>query len=472
MGEARKQAGRKKRSNRKSNHDFFTVGLGASAGGIKALEEFFQHMDAASGMAFVVVLHISPEHESNLAPLLQRYTTMPVIQVQETVKVEPDHVYVIPPGKHLELTDGMLRPTEPENDRGRRVPIDLLFRSLGHVYREHAIGVVLSGTGTDGTLGLRRIKEEGGISIVQDPHEAEYDGMPRSAIIEGLADFVLPTAAIPEKLIAIREVSRKIKLPPEGDEPPSGNEARALRDVLTLLRVRSGDDFTNYKQSTLLRRVTRRMQMNNMEDLASYLEFLREHPSESQDLRQDLLISVTNFFRDHAAFDFLEQEVVPKLFEGKEAAEQVRVWVTGCATGEEAYSLAILLSEYAERLDHPPGVQVFATDLDDESIAQAREGLFPETISADVKPERLKRFFVLEDQRYRIKKRIREMVLFASHNILRDPPFSRLDMVSCRNLLIYLNRETQDQRAGGIPLRAQAGRLSLPGLFRICRWFP
>ncbi|HEV3470988.1 MAG TPA: CheR family methyltransferase [Pyrinomonadaceae bacterium] len=429
----------------KSGHDFIVVGLGASAGGITALERFFSATPPDPGMAFVVILHLSAEHESNLAAMLQRQTTLPVVQVTEAVRVERNRVYVIPPAKHLRMVDGRITLAEPEKQDGRSVPIDLFFRTLGESYREHAIGVVLSGTGTDGTLGLRRIKEQGGVSMAQDPREAEYDGMPRSAISDGMVDFVLPVGAMPGKLVDIRQASEMIRLPPEGDEPPQGAELTALRDILAALRARTGHDFSNYKQSTVLRRVTRRMQVNQVSTLRGYLHRLRQQPDELQELQQDLLISVTNFFRDAGAFQLLQRQVVPRLFEGKDDSDQVRVWATGCATGEEAYSLAILLAEYAEQLDRPPSIQIFATDIDDEAITHAREGLYPDTIAADVTPERLQRYFDRENHHYRVKKAIREMVLFAPHNILRDPPFSRLDVVSCRNLLIYLNRDTQDR---------------------------
>ncbi|MDQ3805704.1 MAG: PAS domain-containing protein, partial [Acidobacteriota bacterium] len=466
---------RGRRGSRRNGQDFLVVGLGASAGGIKALEQFFARMPSDSGMAFVVVLHLSPEHESNLAGMLQRHTAMKVAQVNEAVRVEPNRVYVIPPAKHMVMEDGRILLAEPDGEAGRRVPIDLLFRTLGAAYREHAVGVVLSGTGSDGTLGLRRIKEEGGISIAQEPQEAEYDGMPRSAIRDGLVDFVLPVADIPEKIIGIRDASQKIKLPPEGGEPPTGEELDALRDILSMMRARTGHDFSSYKQSTILRRVTRRMQMREAADLDAYHQYLREHPAELPELQQDFLISVTNFFRDTAAFDFLGREVVPKLFEGKREDEQVRVWATGCATGEEAYSLAILLAEHAARVGRPPRIQVFATDLDDEAIGQAREGVFPETIAADVSAERLQQFFTHENGYYYVKKQVRETVLFAPHNILRDPPFSRLDLVSCRNLLIYLDRETQARvlevlhfalRPGGFLFLGSAESAdSLPDLF-------
>ena len=460
---------------RKTGEDFLVVGIGASAGGVRALEQFFERMPPDPGMAFVAVLHLSPEHESNLAGMIRRYTAMPVEQISGAVPIKPNHVYVIPPAKHLVMEDGHIRLAEPDGEAGRRVPIDVLFRSLGANYREHAIGVVLSGTGSDGTLGLRRIKEEGGISIAQDPQEAEYDAMPRAAIREGLVDFVLPVVEMPAKIIGIRDVSQKIKLPPEGNEPPKGRELDALRDMVGMLRVRTGYDFSGYKQSSLLRRVTRRMQMRQVPDLAGYLRYLREHPAEVPELMQDLLISVTNFFRDSEAFDFLAKEVVPKVFEGKKETDQVRVWVTGCATGEEAYSVAILLAEHAAGLERPPRIQVFATDLDEAAIGQARDGAFPETIAADVSPERLKQFFVRERDHYFVKKHVRETVLFAAHNVLRDPPFSRLDMVSCRNLLIYLNREAQDrvlevfhfslQPGGFLFLGSAESADSLPDLF-------
>jgi two-component system CheB/CheR fusion protein len=435
--------GRGRSSKRKK--DFLVVGIGASAGGVKALEQFLTRMPDESGMAFVIILHLSPEYESNLAALLQRKTKMPVIQITETVKVEPNRVYVIPPAKHLIMVDGVIKLADADRRIGKRVPIDLFFRTLAEAYAHLSIGVVLSGTGSDGTLGLRRIKEQGGISIAQDLEEAEYDGMPQSAIEAGLVDFVLPIAEMPQKLIAIRETSERIQIPPEGDKPPRGAEADALREVLALLRARTGHDFHNYKRSTILRRVARRLQVTNLDEISDYLQFLRKNPMEVQGLLSELLINVTNFFRDHNAFEAIEQYAIPNLFANKTDGEPVRVWVAGCATGEEAYSLAILLSEHASKNDQLPNIQIFATDIDDETILEAREGLYPETIMVDVSSERLKRFFTKEGSHYRVKKEIREMELFAPHNILRDPPFSKLDMVSCRNLLIYLNRETQDR---------------------------
>src|SRR3712207_931719 len=284
----------------------------------------------------------------------------------------------------------------------------------------------------------------GGVSIAQDPAEAEYGAMPRGALETGAVDFVLPVAAMPEKLVSLRRNAEGIQLPPE-EQPSRGADEDALREVLALLRARTRHDFSGYKRSTLLRRIERRMQVTETEDIPEYLEYVREHPEELPALLSDLLISVTNFFRDPETFRRLENEVMPQLFAGKGADEQVRVWVTGCATGEEAYTMAILLAERAAGLSRPPAVQVFASDIDEQALARAREGVYPSSVEADVSPERLKQFFVREGQYYRVKRELREMVLFTPHNVLRDPPFSKLDLVSCRNLLIYVNRQTQER---------------------------
>ncbi|HEX7176471.1 MAG TPA: CheR family methyltransferase [Pyrinomonadaceae bacterium] len=427
---------------------FPVIGLGASAGGLQALKDFFTNMPVESGMAFVVIMHLSPKHESHAASLLQATTGMPVTQVTEAVKVEPNHVYVIPPTKNLEMSDGHINLTEPERlHGGKQVAIDLFFRTLGDTHKEHAVGIVLSGMGSDGTNGLKRIKEQNGLAFAQDPKDAEHDSMPRHAIGSGLVDFVLPVAEMPGKLIEVWRNASRIRLPP-ATEPEvvvsleDADEA-ALNDIFLLLRSHTGHDFTHYKRATVLRRIERRLQVNALLELTAYRDFMREHPVEAQALLKDLLISVTNFFRDRAAFDELEREVVPLLFHEKTTGDQVRVWVAGCATGEEAYSVAMLLLEYAERLPSPPAIQIFATDIDEAAIATAREGSYTETIEADVSMERLRRFFTKESGGYRIRKDVRERVLFAVHNLIKDPPFSRLDAVTCRNLLIYLNREAQ-----------------------------
>ncbi|HEX8249763.1 MAG TPA: PAS domain S-box protein, partial [Pyrinomonadaceae bacterium] len=426
---------------------FLVVGLGASAGGVKALQEFFSTMPPNSGMAFAVVLHLSPGHESNLAPILQNHTAMPVIQVNETHRVEPNHIYVIPPNRQLELTDGVVRCTESVEQRGARIAIDVFFRTLAEAYERNAVCVVLSGTGTDGTLGLKRVKESNGFAVVQDPDDAEYADMPLSAIGTNLVDWILPVRRIPESLINFRDSSERFHMTSEDDGKVAReiNAGESLREILTLLRVRTGHDFSHYKTPTLIRRIARQLQIHNLEDIPSYLTYLRENTGEIQSLLKNLLINVTNFFRDKDAFGELEHEIVPTLFAGKKSKDTVRVWSAGCASGEEAFSTAMLLTEYADRLNDPPKIQVFGTDVDEEAITEAREHRYPESIEADVSPERLKRFFTKEGSFYRIKKELREMILFAPHNVLRDPPFSRLDLIACRNLLIYLNRETQER---------------------------
>ena len=428
---------------------FLTVGIGASAGGITPLKEFFAAMPADSGMAFVVILHLSPEYESQLDNILQAETTMPVIQVHETLTVEPNHVYVIPPSKHLALVDGLIRLIEPEKTRGKRVPIDIFFRTLAEAYGKNGIAIVLSGTGSDGTLGLKRVKEAGGICIAQDPEQAEYGDMPNHAISTKLVDLILPVSEMPRKLLEIKQgVERLVPnadFPEIATEKAAGLETDALQDVLSLLKAQTGHDFTDYKRPTMLRRVTRRLQVHGLDDIPPYVEFLKNNPDEVQFLLRDLLISVTNFFRDKEAFAALEKQVIPQLFRDKSERDQVRVWCVACATGEEAYSVAMLLLEYTSKLVNPPRIQIFATDIEETSLAAARAGRYDETIALDVSPQRLRRFFIKEDHYYVVKEEVRELVLFAPHNILRDPPFSRQDLVLCRNLLIYLNRTTQEK---------------------------
>jgi two-component system CheB/CheR fusion protein len=422
------------------------VGLGGSAGSIGPLREFFSRMPADSGMGFVVVVHLSPEHESILASVLGNVTAMVVVQVTERVKIEPNCVYVIPPGKQLSMEDGHLQVIDLQHDRGRRVVVDLLLRTLADTHGPRAMAVVLSGADGDGAIGIKRIKERGGLTIVQEPNEAEHEGMPRSSIATGMIDWVLPVAEIPARLLEYRHNEERLRLPLENPAPqavlPQESDETALRETLAFLRMRTGRDFSYYKRGTILRRIGRRMQVNSLESLSDYLAFLRTHPGEAGALLQDLLISVTNFFRDRESFDALKSEMT-RLFKVKKSDDQVRVWVAGCATGEEAYSVAMLLCEYAAGLDDAPALQVFATDIDENAIRTAREGFYPSAITADVSPERLRRFFSPEPGGYRVKRAVRETVLFAPHDLLKDSPFSRLDLVSCRNLLIYLRREAQ-----------------------------
>jgi len=425
------------------------VGIGGSAGSIAAMQRFFSAMPPNSDMAFVVVLHLSPEHDSALSEILQVSTAMPVEQARDGQDVLPDHVYVIPPGKHLAMAAGHLRLSELPRERGRHLTVDLFFRSLADTHGPRSVGIVFSGGDGDGALGIKRIKERGGLTIAQDPDEAEHEGMPRSAIATSMVDWVLTADKIPAHLLAYQARERRLHLPPESGvnpavvpRPSPSLEEAALRDVLTFLRARTGRDFTYYKRATIVRRVARRMQVNAIDDLPAYLTFLRMHPGEAGALLQDLLISVTNFFRDREAFQALEADI-PQLFKNKTAADTIRVWVPACATGEEAYSIAMLLSEHARTLESPPTLQLFATDLDEDVLNEARNGLYPHSIGTDVSIERLQRFFVKEHRGYRVRRELREMLLFAVHDLLKDSPFSRLDLVSCRNLLIYLNRAAQ-----------------------------
>ncbi|GHC84487.1 hypothetical protein GCM10007320_28950 [Pseudorhodoferax aquiterrae] len=429
-------------------HMLPVVGIGGSAGSIGALRQLLQHTPAGSGLAFVVILHLSPDHESELARMLQKATAMPVVQVRETLRMQADTVYVIPPAKAMRTVDNQLQLMDLPAERQRHVVVDTFFRALAESHGPHATAVVLSGGDGDGAIGIKRIKERGGLTIAQEPEEAEVSGMPRTAVSTGMVDWVLPIAEIAPRIVAYHRNERALRLPPEAGpqiaqpgRSPATDES-TLREVLGFLRMRTGRDFSYYKRATILRRIGRRMQVNGIAELPDYLTCLRTRPGEAGALLQDLLISVTNFFRDGDCFAALQGHV-DTLFRGKGAADPVRVWVSACATGEEAYSIAMLLSEHARTLEVPPPIQIFATDLDDEAIRVAREGVYPATIEADVSEERLRRFFVKEHRGYRVRREVREMVLFAVHDVLKDSPFSKLDLVSCRNLLIYLGREAQ-----------------------------
>jgi len=427
-----------------SPHAAFVVGLGASAGGIHALKEFFTHVAPDSGLAYVVILHLSPDYESQLAAVLQATAQIPVTQVNERVRIEANHVYVIPPNKNLSIADGDIVLSDMSRGEPRGAPVDFFFRALADARGSRSAAVVLSGTGPNGSAGIRRVKEYGGLTIAQDPNEAEYSDMPRNSIATGLVDFILPIAEMPARIAAYCDHLDRDQQFDEAGQSPVVN-AEAMREVLTLLRLRTGHDFSNYKTATLGRRVQRRMHVRGVSSLADYSRSMREQPDEAVALMKELLISVTNFFRDRAAFDALAARVVPRLFEAWPGHDQVRVWVPGCATGEEAYSVAMLLAEHASAAPEPLGVQVFATDLDERAIAKAREGLYTDAEVADVSEERLKRFFHREPDGYRVDRGLRESVLFAHHNLITDPPFSHIDLIACRNLLIYLNRSVQSR---------------------------
>ncbi|MCY0389239.1 PAS domain-containing protein [Robbsia sp. Bb-Pol-6] len=432
--------------------DFAVVGIGASSGGIPALVRFFENMPDSPGMAFVLVLHLSPAHESSIAEILRRVTKLPTRQVTEETAIEVNHVYVIPPAYTLLMNDGKLELRAGEIMKGPRTSIDIFFRTLALAHGEQAISVILSGNGADGSVGIQRIKECGGLAFAQTPDDAEYDSMPSCAIATGLIDFVMPVADMPAKLVALWQNAQAIALPGLWLKPGVGKKVEgvspeesehALRGVMAKLYARTGHDFTHYKRATILRRIERRLQVNGLRDTPAYLDFLSAYPEETAGLLKDLLISVTNFFRDRLAFEALERAVIDHLASPDRAEQPLRAWVAGCATGEEAYSLAVLLCDHIASPQQRDNIQIFATDIDEPALAFARGGLYPESIAVDIPPAWLRHFFSRENNGYRIKKIIRNKVLFSPHNILRDPPFSRLDLVCCRNLLIYLEREAQ-----------------------------
>ena len=416
------------------------VGIGASAGGLKALQEFVEAVPVDSGLAFVVVVHLDPERPSRMAELLQNRTEIPVAQVDAATTVQANHVYVIPPAHDLAMVGGSLTLRE-RGERSDHAPVDLLFRTLAETCGHDAVGVVLSGTGMDGTAGVRYIRQAGGVTVAQRPEEAEYDGMPSSAISTGFVDLVLPASRIAAELTRLHRLPFRLDAAVVPAEEP---DETGLAQVFEALRTGTGHDFSLYKRSTVLRRLDRRLRFNGVSTLEAYLPLLQSNEAECQALLRDLLISVSSFFRDPEAFEVLEA-LVPTLFEGKGPADAVRVWVVGCATGEEVYSLAMVLSEHAATLVDPPRIQLFATDIDEKGYAWARAGLYSAAAVANISPDRLNRFFVKEAGGYRISKMLRELVLFARHNVLHDPPFSRMDLISCRNLFIYLQPEAQER---------------------------
>jgi len=425
--------------------DFPIVGIGASAGGLAAFEAFFSGMpkDSEPGMAFVLVQHLAPDHKSILTDLIRRYTRMQVFEVEDGMEVHPNAVYIIPPGKDMAFLNSSLSLLEPSSPRGLRMPIDFFFRSMAQDKREQAIGIILSGTGSDGTLGVRAIKGEGGMVMAQLPASTEYDGMPQSAIATGLVDYELPPAEMMAGIISY-VTSAFGKLPIHTTTKLPKNE-NALKKIFIMLRSQTGHDFSQYKPNTILRRLNRRMAIHKIETMDSYIQYAQKTPEELEAFFRDLLIGVTNFFRDPEAFSAIEEKIIPRLFANKSADDVIRIWVPGCSTGEEAYSFAILLAEYQEEMRQSFNIQIFATDIDSEAITTARAGLYPSGIAADVSPERLARFFSLEpgESTYRIQKSLRDMLIFSEQSLTRDPPFSKLDLISCRNLLIYINTDLQ-----------------------------
>ncbi|MCX6142290.1 MAG: PAS domain-containing protein, partial [Ignavibacteriales bacterium] len=421
---------------------FPIVGIGASAGGLEALELFLKNVPEDSGMAFIIVQHLDPTQKGILVELLQRGTTMRVAQVKDRMRVEANCVYVIPPNKNLSILHGVLHLLDYLEPRGLRLPIDFFFRALADDQQENSIGVILSGMGSDGTLGLRAIKEKAGVVFVQEPSSAKFDGMPRSAIEAGLADVIAPVEELPDK---IRAYLHHIPLITKNGHPDEYTAQSALEKVVILLRNQTGNNFSLYKRSMIYRRIERRMGLHQISKIAEYVRFLQENPQEVKLLFHDLLIGVTSFFRDPKAWEQLKAEVLPPLFAGCTSNQALRAWIPACSTGEEAYSLAILFKETLEELKPIKNItlQIFATDLDQQTIDKAREGVFPTNIAADVSAERLNRFFVKVDRGYQVAKSIHDSIIFAPQNIIMDPPFTKLDLLSCRNLLIYLAPELQ-----------------------------
>lgn len=430
-----------KASVRRKSAEFPVVGIGASAGGIEALIKLFDAMPADIGMAFVIVLHLDPTHESQLANLLGQHTEMPVAEISDGMSIEPDHVYVIAPDSSLTVERGRLRLKAPAEPRGHRHPVDVLFESLADDQQERAICIVLSGTGRNGTEGLKEVKLQGGCVLVQDPETARFDGMPHSAIAAKLADQILAPESMPEFL---QRYSRHdyVAAPHAIDEPTDGGEL-PLDPILELLRQRCGHNFRHYKRTTLLRRVHRRMGLANLEAVDDYTDLLQSRPAEIAALVKDLMISVTRFFRDPEAWEALDEMVLAPLVAERDSNAPIRLWAPGCATGEEAYSLAMLLAERAEAAKKQFQIKIFATDSQDDNLNLARAGVYPEAAVSAIPPDRLQRFFDKLDGSYEVKKELRDLVVFAPHNLLRDAPFSRIDLITCRNLLIYIEPEAQ-----------------------------
>ena len=426
------------------NDQFPIVGIGASAGGLAAFEQLFTELPPNSGMAFVVVQHLSPPVKSILPEILQRYTSMPVSQVTDGVEVKPNGVYVIPPGSDLALRGGCLELTKPEAERGYRLPIDFFFRSLAEDQGERSIGIVLSGTGSDGSLGLKTIKAEGGLTIAQEPDTAEFGDMPRNAIATHDVDFILPPAKMGELILKYihHQVLDSYSRSDSDIQIPVGG----LQKLFFLLRSKTGHDFSLYKQSTLLRRIERRMKISLVKNLDEYIDRLEEHPEEIEALFQEMLINVTHFFRDPEAYQALVEKTIRPLITQKQTTRApIRVWVAGCSTGEEAYSLAIVLQEQIQVLKADCKVQIYATDLDAQAIAVARKGFYSDGSIENVSTDRLQTFFQQEDEGYQIKKVIRDQVVFSTQNLISDPAFSKMDLLSCRNVLIYLEPALQHQ---------------------------
>ncbi len=442
-------------------HNFPIVGIGASAGGLEALEQFFSNMPKGSGMAFVVIQHLDPSHVGIMPELLQRTTDMKVRQVTDHLQVKPNEVYVIPPNKSMSILNGYLHLFEPIELRGLRLPIDIFFRSLADDQQEKSIGIILSGMGSDGNLGLKAIKEKNGIVLVQDPQTSKFDGMPNSAIASVTVDILAAANELPAKLVSLLKYNPATTQKPAVDEKNKSN----LEKIVILLRTQTGHDFAFYKKNTLFRRIERRMGIHQIDKIANYVRFLQENPKELDILFKELLIGVTNFFRDTAVWEKLKEKVLPDVFNELPNGYLLRVWITGCSTGEEAYSFAIVFKEVCEKMKHSKNLtlQIFATDIDKDAIEIARKGVYRTNIVTDVSPERINQFFINNESDYSVNTSIREMVVFAPHDVIKDPPFTKLDFLLCRNLLIYMESDLQKKLMNLFHYSLNAGGLMLLG---------
>lgn len=440
---------------------FQIAGIGASAGGLEALEQFFGSVPDNCGIAFVVIQHLDPSHIGIMPELLQRTTNMKVLQATDHLQVKANHVYIIPPNKSMSILNGFLFLFEPVEIRGLRLPIDFFFRSLADDQKDKSIGVILSGMGSDGSLGLKAIKEKNGVVVVQDPLTAKFDSMPQSAINSVIVDIIAPANELPERLISLLKFSPAIAQKTKIDDKSKSN----IEKIVFLLRTQTGHDFSLYKKNTLFRRIERRMNTHQIDKIANYVRFLQENEKELSILFKELLIGVTRFFRDAAVWEKLKEKVLPDLFRDLPNGYVIRAWITGCSTGEEAYSLAMIFQEAYQKIKHDKNLtlQIFATDIDVDAIEKARKGIFSINITADVSPDRIFQFFVKEENSYRVNTAIREMIVFAPHNMIKDPPFTKLDLLFCRNVLIYMEAELQKKLMNLFHYSLNAGGIMVLG---------
>jgi two-component system CheB/CheR fusion protein len=427
-----------------SDEKFLIAAVGASAGGLEAYSDLIRYLSEDTGIAFVVVQHLDPKHHSILTELLGRHTRMSVMEVTDGMRVEPNRIYVIPPNTTMSIADHTLKLVTREEAPGAPMVIDRFMRSLAEAHGDCAVGIILSGSGTDGTLGMAEIQAQGGVTFAQDEHSAKYDGMPRSAIAAGNVDYVLPPQDIARELARIAKHPYGTRQIPESGEPVPA-ESVGINAIFQLLRRNAGVDFTHYRKTTILRRIQRRMVVHKLDKLDEYVKYLQAHPAEIKALYQDMLITVTSFFRNAGVFEALKTSVFPNLLKDRTSEIPIRIWTSGCASGEETYSVAMVLLEYLGDKAQEYTIQLFGSDVSETSIAKARSGIYPDNIQTDVSPERLRRFFTTVDNGYCISKNIRDMCIFAQHNLLGDPPFSQMDIICCRNLLIYMEPVLQNK---------------------------